>query len=160
MVEGPFPRVQTRIREATPDDAEALHRLYHAAYSVHSDPARLAIGGLRDTIDDVRAYIRDSTVLVAENEEGELVATCATRRIANLRRLAVAPGAKGAGLGAKLLEAAVQRAVDDGFEVAQLETIRDHPWLSSFYERHGFEVRGVESMPNGLDWLVMRRKLS
>lgn len=152
--------MQPRIREATEHDAEALHRLYHEAYSVHSDPHRAPIGGLRDTVDDVRAYIRDSTVLVAENEKGEIVATCATRRIANIRRLAVAPGAKGAGLGALMLEAAVQRASEDGFEVAQLETIRGHPWLSQFYERHGFELRGVERMSNDLEWLVMRRKLS
>lgn len=148
-----------RLREATADDAEALHALYHAAYSVHADPARPPGAALRDTLDDVRAYVRDSRVLVLEAPDGRLVATVATRRVANVRRLAVEPASKGQGFGAAMLEAALAQAAEDGFELAQLETLEAHPWLSDFYRRHGFADRGVERTADGLEWRVMRRRL-
>ena len=79
---------------------------------------------------------------------------------ANVRRLAVDPAMKGEGLGARLLDAAVERARDEGFEVAELSTLPDHPWLPAFYRKHGFEDRSVESMvKDGSEWLLMRRKL-
>lgn len=149
------------MREARPDDADALHALYHEAYAVHADPHRPPIAALKDTVDDVRAYIRDSTVLVAEDAQGRLVATIALRRVANLRRLAVAPGAKGARLGSAMLDAAVARAAKDGFEVADLDTIEGHPWLPDFYRRHGFADRAVMQMTSdGSRWRVMRRRLA
>lgn len=147
------------MREARAEDAEALHRLYHEAYAPHQDPHRPPIAALKDTLDDVRAYIRDSTVLVAEDASGRIVATVALRRIANLRRLAVAPDVKGTGLGACMLETAVARARSEGFEQAMLDTFATHPWLPSFYERHAFQRRGVERMEDGTEWLVFRRKL-
>lgn len=148
-----------RVREARAEDAEALHRLYHEAYAPHQDPHRPPIAALKDTLDDVRAYIRDSTVLVAEDEAGRIVATVAIRSIANLRRLAVAPSAKGNGLGASMLEAAVERAQAEGFEQAMLDTFATHPWLPGFYERHEFQRRGIERMEDGTEWIVYRRKL-
>lgn len=148
-----------RVREARPEDAEALHRLYHAAYALHQDPHRPPVAALRDTVEDVRAYVRDSTVLVAEDEQGNLVASVALRRIANLRRLAVAPGRKGEGLGGALLEMAVQRAADEGFEYAMLDTFSTHPWLPGFYARHGFQRRGVLRMDEGTEWVEFRRRL-
>lgn len=148
-----------RIREATPQDAEEIHALYHAAYSVHNDPHRPPMAALKDTLDDVRAYLRDSTVLVAQDDAGRIVGTVALRRVANLRRLAVAPDAKENGLGATLLEAAVERAHQEGFEVAELDTMAGHPWLPGFYERHGFAERGTLSMKDGTSWTAMRRKL-
>ena len=148
-----------RIRPATLDDAEALHALYHAAYAAHEDPHRPPVAALRDTVEDVRGYIRGSTVLVAEDEDGRLVGSVALRRVANVRRLAVAPDAKRAGLGATLLEAAVARAEAEGFEYAALDTMPEHPWLPEFYRRHGFEDRSVEHMADGTRWLAMRRRL-
>lgn len=147
------------VRDARPEDAPAVHALYHAAYSVHNDPHRPPVAALKDTLDDVRAYIRDSRVLVAEDAAGRVVATVALRRIANVRRLAVAPDAKGEGLGAALLEAAVEAARGEGFEVAMLDTMAEHPWLPGFYARHGFEERCVESFPDGTRWRQFRRVL-
>lgn len=77
------PRPPPQVREARPEDAEALHRLYRAAYAPHEDPHRPPVAGLRDTVEDVR---------------------------------------KGEGIGAAMLEMAVARARDDGFEVAMLDT--------------------------------------
>lgn len=148
-----------RVRVARPEDAEALHRLYHEAYALHQDPHRPPVAALKDTVEDVRAYVRDSTVLVAEDEAGNLVASVAIRSVANVRRLAVAPHRKGEGLGGALLEAAVERARADGFEVAELDTFATHPWLPPFYERHGFQRRGVLRLDEGTEWVEYRRRL-
>lgn len=148
-----------RLREARADDAEALHRLYHEAYAIHEDPHRPPEGGLKDTLDDVRAYIDEGIVLVAEDADGRLVGSIMMRRIVNLRRLAVAPGRKGEGLGGAILEAAVERSREEGATVAMLDTFPDHPWLPPFYRRHGFVERCVEHYPDGGVWLQFRRAL-
>ena len=148
-----------RIREATLADAEEILALYQAAYSVHNDPHRPPYAALRDTLDDVRAYVRDSRVLVALDDAGRIVGTVATRRLANVRRLAVAPDAKENGIGGALLEAAVECAAKDGFEFAELDTLSGHPWLPQFYMRHRFHERGVMRMKDGTEWINLRRKL-
>lgn len=147
-----------RLRDARPEDAEALHALYHAAYHPDQDPHRTR--PLKDTVEDVRGYLREHALLVAEDEAtGALLATVQLRAIANVRRLAVSPDAKGLGLGSALLDAALARAADDAFDLAELDTQPDHPWLAPFYARHGFEVRGVEELADGSRWLVMRKRL-
>lgn len=155
----PQPAAGIRVRDALPADAEAIHALYQAAYAVHQDPHRPATAALKDTLDDVRAYLRDSRVLVAEDMTGRIVATVGMRRLANLRRLAVAPDAKGSGLGSLMLEAGIAAAREEGFVVATLGTVPEHPWLPPFYRRHGFADYSVETMPDGSRWLQMRKRL-
>lgn len=147
-----------RLRDARPEDAEALHVLYHAAYHPDQDPHRTR--PLKDTPEDIRGYLREHAVLVAEDEEtGKLLATVHLRAIANVRRLAVSPDAKGLKLGSAMLDAAIERARQDGFDHAELGTQDDHPWLAPFYRRHGFVERCVEVMPDGTRWLQMRVRL-
>jgi GNAT superfamily N-acetyltransferase len=149
-----------RLRRATRDDAPALLALYRAAYSVHEDPHRPPTGGLKDSLEDVRGYVEREVVLVAVHEAtGALVASVALRRIANVRRLAVAPDRKGQGVGAAMLEAAADEARAEGFDLAMLTTFDAHPWLPAFYERHGFEAYSVERSKDGNVWRQMRRWL-
>lgn len=148
-----------RVRIATEQDTVALHALYHAAYSVHADEHRPRTGGLKDSIEDVRGYVREQTVLLAEDADGQALATVTLKPIANLRRLAVAPHAKGAGLGSAMLEAGVEQARADGFGVAMLTTLEAHPWLSAFYARHGFEAYSVDKTADGNVWRQMRRRV-
>lgn len=145
-----------RLRDATPADAEALHALYHAAYAPDEDPFRRK--PLTDSVEDVRGFLREGGVLVAEDAEG-LVATAHLRAIANLRRVAVHPERKGDGLGRAIVEAALARARQEGYAWAELDTQPDHPWLPGFYARHGFVERGVETLADGSRWLVMRQRL-
>jgi GNAT superfamily N-acetyltransferase len=148
-----------QVRDARPEDAEALHALYHAAYAVHEDPHRPPQAALKDSVADVRAYIAEGLVLVVEGEDGRLLGSIMLRRVANMRRLAVAPEAKGKGLGGALLEAAVARAREEGMTLAMLDTFPEHPWLAAFYRRHGFRDRCVEVFPDGARWLQLRRGL-
>lgn len=158
-----------RVRDARPEDAEKLHALLHAAYEDRARRASEHVGALAssggddrpltDTLERVRADVAEGLVLVAEDEEGRLVASVMLRRVANIRRLAVAPERKGEGLGGKMLEEAVARAAREGMTYAMLDTIPTHPWLPAFYRRHGFEDRCVERFPDGKDWLQLRRRL-
>lgn len=147
------------LREATPDDAPALHALYHAAYARREAQGQADARPLKDTLEDVRGYIDAGTVLVAEDHDGRLLGAVHVRKLANVRRLAVAPDAMALGLGARLLDAAADWARYEGFEYAELDTIPTHPWLPDFYRKHGFVERGVERLPDGSEWLVMRRRL-
>gem|GEM_PF-4611494 len=148
-----------RLRDATPADAEAILALYREAYDPRHDPHRAAAGvPFKDALEDVRGYLRERALLVAERD-GALLATVHLRALANVRRLAVSPHARGEGLGAAMLEAAAERARRERFDHLQLETLADHPWLSPFYARHGYAERGVETMPDGTRWLVMRQRL-
>lgn len=140
------------IRRARAEDAEEIRSLLERAYAGRDPP-------LKDTLDDVRAYLRQDEVYVDE-EDGRIVGTVSLRPIANVRCLAVDPEARREGVGARLLERAVERAREDGYTFAELGTAAAHPWLSGFYARHGFEERGtlrVEGDPT--EWRVMRRKL-
>lgn len=163
-----------RVRDARPEDADALHALYHAAYAVHAlnasadasgpqhaaeDAHRPPQAALKDSVDDVRAYIEEGLVLVAEDDEGRLVGSIMLRRVANLRRLAVAPEEKGRGLGGELLEAAMSRAKEEGMTVAMLDTFPTHPWLPKFYRGHGFEERCLETFPDGMQWMQFRKQI-
>lgn len=148
-----------RLRDARPEDAEALHALYHAAYAPDEDPHRPPETRLTDTVEDVRGFLRDSHVLVAEDDHGRIVGSIGIRRIANLRRLAVSPDLKTNGLGGALLEAAMERAAKEGFVWAMLDTLPDHPWLPGFYRKHGFEPRCLEEFPSGARWLQFRKRL-
>lgn len=157
------------VRDARPDDAEALHALLHAAYKDRAQRASGRVGAdaslggderpLTDTIDRVREDIREGLVLVAEDDVGKIVASVMLRRVANIRRLAVRPDRKGEGLGGAMLDAAVDRARRDGFAFAMLDTIPTHPWLPEMYRKHGFEERCLERFPDGNDWLQFRKRL-
>ena len=148
-----------RIRDARPEDAAALHALYHAAYAGREAEHATPHAALADSLEDVRGFLDEGIVLVAEDDAGAMVGSVMLRRVANLRRLAVAPDRKGQGLGGALLDAAMARARKEGMTVAMLDTIPTHPWLPDFYRRHGFADRCVETFPDGARWLQLRRDL-
>jgi len=120
-----------RIRCARSSDARAIHALV-AGYA---EQGLL----LPRTVEQIRAAIGDFQVAV----EGGRVVGCAalefygprTGGLAEVRSLAVAPEARGSGLGGRLLEAAVQHARSQGagrvFAVTR---------AAEFFERHRFSA--------------------
>ena len=148
------------LRDATSADAEALLSLYRAAYAPGQDPHRDRAGKpLLDSLHDVRGFLAERAVLVAEDSDGRLAGSAALRAIANIRRVAVHPDHKKKGVAGALVDAVVERARREKFDHAELDTQAEHPWLPSFYARHGFVERGVETMTDGSRWLVMRQRL-
>jgi GNAT superfamily N-acetyltransferase len=55
-----------------------------------------------------------------------------------IAEVSVAPSAQNAGNGTALIDAAIRRAIADGFARVILTTYRDLPWNGPFYSRLGF----------------------
>jgi ribosomal protein S18 acetylase RimI-like enzyme len=67
--------------------------------------------------------------------------------------LAVAAGARGQGLGARLLEAVAERARRDGYRAVRLEVVNTNTAARRLYERAGFGVVATHFYPMPGGWL-------
>lgn len=63
--------------------------------------------------------------------------------VTEVRGLAVAPDRQGEGVGARLLEAAIQRSRRESVRRLVLRVLSSNPAARRLYERHGFEVEGA-----------------
>ena len=73
--------------------------------------------------------------------------------------LAVARHVAGTGISTALLEAAADIARGAGCAYLRLDASTGHPPLRPFYERHGFEPRGVTPLGNGQSVTRLERPL-
>ncbi|MBX2855928.1 MAG: GNAT family N-acetyltransferase [Rhodobacteraceae bacterium] len=139
------------IREAIAADLEAVVALL----------ADDQLGRARETPGDLayaEAFERmrrqgDNLLLVAEDEAGDILACLQLTLIHGLSRqgasraqiegVRVSDRMRGAGLGRRMIEAAVTRAEQAGCALAQLTTDRQRPEAHRFYESLGFEPSHV-----------------
>lgn len=102
---------------------------------------------------------------VVVHREGELAAYAGLDhggQVADLMTIAVAPGHRGSGLGAGLLDELESRAAAGGAEALMLEVRADNAPARSLYDRRGYEVLNVRRgyyQPGNIDALVMRKML-
>ena len=132
------------IRRATVDDAAAVGVLTQEAYRPHvDDEAYLAELG------DAAPRIRDAEVLVALVGEdivgamtlavsGNPYAEISTAGELEVRMLAVAETARGRGIGAQLMDAAEERAREQGLRAVALSTAPTMHAAHRLYERRGY----------------------
>ena len=104
------PRGLLTLRQATPDDARAIHELI----SRHRDEGRL----LSRRLEEIAVHASRFIVAVDEDEE---VVGCAdlaplSRTVAEVRSLVVSAEARSAGIGRRLIDAVIARAQAAGFE--------------------------------------------
>lgn len=81
---------------------------------------------------------------------------------AYIQTLAVAPAAQGAGLGARLLDQALQEARRRGAQLVGLEVRTDNAVALGMYGRRGFQVVGTRRgyyQPSGADAHIMLLRL-
>lgn len=102
-------RVPVTLRQATPDDAPAIHEII----TQHLDEGHL----LPRPIDEVRAHAHRFVLAV---DDGEIVG-CAdlaplSRTLAEVRSLVVSRAARSSGAGGRLVDSLVARAAQAGFE--------------------------------------------
>jgi ribosomal protein S18 acetylase RimI-like enzyme len=143
------------VRPARPDELEAVGLLTLEAYA--ADSGMTAEHPYAATLLDAGARARDAVLLVAE-EDGALLGTVTFVRPgtpfaeiggpgeAEVRTLAVAPAARGRGVGRLLSDECVRRARDEGCAAVVLSSAS---WMAAahrLYQRMGF-VRTPE-----LDW--------
>ena len=89
---------------------------------------------------DVREFARDDVVLlVARDDNGDALGMAALNiPTAELKRMFVAPEARGTGLGRRLLEAVENAARDRGILTLRLETGEPQAAAIALYERAGY----------------------
>jgi ribosomal-protein-alanine N-acetyltransferase len=83
--------------------------------------------------------------------------------VADVMTVAVAPRARGLGLGRRLLDELEARAVGRGAAVVMLEVRADNAAALGLYERSGYVVLGIRRryyQPGDVDALVLRKTLA
>jgi GNAT superfamily N-acetyltransferase len=133
------------IRQATLDDIPALAELLSALFAQEAEfkpQTALQEEGLRLIITDPAV----GRILVASKGGTAVgmvnllytVSTALGARVAILEDMVVRPDARGAGIGALLVRAAIAHARADGCRRITLLTDADNESAHRFYRRHGF----------------------
>jgi predicted GNAT family N-acyltransferase len=138
-----------RIRRADPDDLPVVFALRHAVFTVGQGVA-----------EDIERDDRDAgAVHVLAEHAGAVVGTgrlVVSGPVGIVGRMAVAVPARGKGVGAAMLAALEQVAVERGLSAVEL-----HAQLSArgFYERAGYTAIGPTYSEAGIDHVTMHRAL-
>ncbi|HKH22534.1 MAG TPA: GNAT family N-acetyltransferase [Solirubrobacterales bacterium] len=152
-----------QIRDATPDDAEAIANInaagWRAAYVGLIDRDRLANLPVKVWVREIKVNLTelspDSFSIVAETE-GRVSGSCfvlGTARdgdlpddVAELVAIYVDPHRWRQGVGTALLREAMERCRREGRSEMSLWTLSGNHGAQAFYERHGFEPDGNEQI--------------
>jgi ribosomal protein S18 acetylase RimI-like enzyme len=134
------------IRGAYETDERALRRLDAATWSPRVSPG--------PPPDPDRPFLdrfgADNVCVAVDGEElvgylilGPWVTLESAAHVAEVRGLAVAPECQGDGIGARLLEAAIDRSRRESVRRLVLRVLSTNAGARRLYERHGFEVEGT-----------------
>ncbi|MCW2600980.1 MAG: GCN5-related N-acetyltransferase [Frankiales bacterium] len=135
-----------RVRLASAEDMEAVFALRHEVFVVGQDvPADLE----RDELDAVA----DHAVAVVD---GMVVATGRLLPDGTVGRMAVAPSARGQGLGAAVLARLEERARERAFPAIELHA---QVHALGFYDKAGYVPFGEVYLEAGIEHLSMRKEL-
>jgi tRNA (guanine37-N1)-methyltransferase len=148
------------VRLATPADAGELLTLQRACWMQEQQAnPDVEIPALHESLDDVRAWLGEWTVLVVRRA-GRLVGAARARRGADGRwdigRLMVAPDLQGAGLGRRLLTAVEEAAPAEATAYELFTGARSDRNLR-MYRRAGYRLRRDLPAPHGAVLLVKQR---
>ena len=132
------------LRAAVPADAGEIFTLQLACWvqEMHDNPG-VEIPALHETLDDLRAWLPDWTVLVL-HREGRLVGAARARReddAWDIGRLMVVPDLQGQGLG-KFLLTEIEQAAPDDVTSYSLFTGAGSLRNQRMYKRAGYRLRG------------------
>lgn len=157
----------TRLRAATPADAETLVALVHGAFVEYRNVLDPPPGGLNETPDSVRAQMAAGTrVLIAEQNGAPAGCVFYTPHgnegFVYLGRLSVSPAFRRRGIGNALLAAVEEQARALGYARTRLGTRVVLTQKQAWYERLGYRVIAEKSHPGrpGPTYLVMEKVLT
>ena len=155
---------RVEVRPAVGDDLAGVlsvgHRTWLATYEPIAGPEYVAMGLAKWwTSDVVTDSIRKGRTIVAvEGDDVVGVATYGHQDDAFvLWKLYVLPGHHGHGIGTRLLEAVVQRALENDQRRITLSYLEGNRQAARFYARHGFVETHRETPGSGLPesvWMV------
>jgi N-acetylglutamate synthase-like GNAT family acetyltransferase len=137
--------IGVRIRIAELSDAQSITRLINQAFQVE----RFFIDGDRIDLDEVLAHFQKGEFLVAV-DDGAL-AGCAYLEARGDRSylglLSIDPARQRSGLGSRLMEAAEERARENGSRCMDLQIVNLRAELPGFYGRLGYVADGTAPFP-------------
>jgi GNAT superfamily N-acetyltransferase len=148
------------IRQATLEDAEAVHKVVLAAFEEYRGVLPVSVSALDESVEDVRKAIFDGRVLLAV-EDGQAVGTVRYEVKPDLLyvgRLAIVPSRRGQGIGAALMAHVERLAPSLGRTRIQLATRESIPGNLVFYERLSYQVVERVQHPRGPDIVVWFEK--
>jgi putative acetyltransferase len=142
----------SEVRPVTADDVPAVVALITTTLAEFG----LTFGVGSSTDDALRAlpgsYTDGGGAFWLATHGGELLGTCGVYPLApatfELRKMYLAPAARGTGLGARLLDVAIEWTRARGGRELVLDTVEEMTRAIAFYEAHGFvrddaQVRGA-----------------
>ena len=145
------------LRLATENDLTTIYGLEQVLFPDDAWPLEKFDDGLRS---------RYAHFPMAEDEDrvvGYAIAQYLTGNdVADIQNIAVVESHRGRGIGAALLDAVLEWAVDQGASAIMLEVRADNVVAQSLYASRGFEViatRAQYYQPAGIDALVMRKEV-
>jgi ribosomal-protein-alanine acetyltransferase len=136
----PPARAEIRIRRARAADLSRLVEMENAAFATDRMSARQWRRHVANPEADVLVAERGGAIVGAA-----VVFFHARHRIARLYSIAVAPEARGAGIGERLLAAGERNARRRGRERFRLEVRTDNAAARRLYERRGYRVFGTKA---------------
>lgn len=140
MPKRPLARAQVRIRRARTADLDRLVEMENRIFASDRMSARQWRRHVANPETEVLIAERDGAIAGAA-----VVFFHASHRIARLYSIAVAPEARGAGIGEKLLAAAERAARSRKRERFRLEVRTDNAAARRLYERRGYRAFGTKA---------------
>ena len=104
-------------------------------------------------VHELSEIVRDGRCWVAEADEGDLVGYLTVEKVdgnAHIEQVSLVPDRQGAGVGRRLIEAAVEWARSGDRPAVTLTTFTDVPWNRPLYEHLGFRVLDEQEIGPGL----------
>lgn len=116
---------------------------------------------LADAVHDVGDYGPPSGAFLGVVEQDQVLACVGLRRLAadvgEIKRMWVSPSARGRGLGAVLLDAVEQRALQLGYETLRLDTHEGLAAAFALYSNHGYRaIPAYNSNPDATHFFEKR----
>lgn len=135
------------IRPATVNDVEGVVSCLHAAFEPYrSDYTEGAFSDTVLTVETAKARLREMSILVAADRNGNVVGTIACQKVSpqegHIRGMAVLPGHHGTGVAEALLFAAESELRRQGCGRVTLDTTQYLERAIRFYERNGYVATG------------------
>ena len=157
----PEPTTSLRLRRFTEDDAAAVRALHDLALDAVG--AHAGEGSWDDDLDAIPdVYLAGGGEFLVGELNGEIVAMGAlrrvSRRVAEIKRMRVAPAPQGRGFGRALLEALEARARELGVRKLHADTTVMQPAARGLYASAGYSETGT-GWENGFTVVYLEKRL-
>jgi predicted N-acetyltransferase YhbS len=137
------------IRLATEDDAQGIQSITKKAFQIYRENVKTAnayFSALTESVEDIKKDITHKTVFIAVRE-GEIVGSIRveflTPELAYISRFAVNPDEHNQGVGAGILQKALDECTENGIIKAALHTNSKYYKLARYYYGKGFYVHST-----------------